>query len=311
MHTILGAGGATGNELTKELSKNNATIRLVSRRPVVNEGPNISWQKADLLIYPETLAAVKGSSVIYICNGVGYANEDWQKQWPIIMQNVINCGKETGARIIFVDNTYMYGRAIGPITENMPYNPCSVKGEVRAQIATQFMEEVKAGNIKGAIARAPGFYGTDSMQSTLDVMVLSNYSKKRRAMWFGNPAYTRNFGYMPDIGRALYLLGQHPETDSQVWHTPTASPLKGIEFIEMAAGIYGVPGKYRRIDKWMLRTMSLFNKAAANQLEMFYSWEQDYNFVSAKFEKAFDIEPTPFKTGIKQLSLSLYKKQIH
>jgi nucleoside-diphosphate-sugar epimerase len=310
MHTILGAGGSTANELTKELLKNKETIRLVSRRPVETQGQNISWKKADLLSYPETLEAAKGSAVIYICNGVGYTNEDWKKQWPVIMQNVINAGKETGARIIFLDNVYMYGRATGPMTESTPYNPCSVKGGVRAQIATQFMEEVKAGNIRGSIARAPGFYGTDSLQSSFDVTVLNKYSKHQRAMWLGDPEYTRNFGYMPDIGKALYLLGQHPETDNEVWHTPTAPPLKGIEFIEMAASIYGVPAKYTRIYRWMLRTMGLFDKAAASQVEMYYIWEQHFDFVSAKFEKAFDIRPTSFEAGIRQLSQSLYKAQI-
>jgi hypothetical protein len=34
MHTILGAGGAVANALTRELSNNNQTIRLVSRKPI-------------------------------------------------------------------------------------------------------------------------------------------------------------------------------------------------------------------------------------------------------------------------------------
>src|ERR1700736_172179 len=154
-HVILGAGGTTANALTRELLNNHRTIRLVSRRPVNTTGKNINWNKADLMVYEEVVNAAKGASVIYLCNGVGYKNQDWRDHWPVIMQNAIDAAKKTGARLLFFDNTYMYGRVTGSITESTPYNPCSVKGEVRARIAAQFMQEVINGNIAGAIARAP------------------------------------------------------------------------------------------------------------------------------------------------------------
>ncbi|WP_449440602.1 NAD-dependent epimerase/dehydratase family protein [Pedobacter steynii] len=184
MHTILGAGGPTANALTKELLKHdpNETIRLVSRRPLKVTGSNVTWQKADLLNYTEVLAAVKGSAVIYMCAGLIYDKAIWQQQWPVIMQNLINATKETRARLIFFDNVYMYGLVKGPMFETTTYNPVSVKGEVRARIATQLMDEVKAGNVQATIARAADFYGTDSMNSFLDMMVLDKYAKNNSTM---------------------------------------------------------------------------------------------------------------------------------
>ena len=101
MHTILGAGGPVANALTRELSDNNETIRLVSRKPIVNADKNITWRKADLLNYAEILEATKGSTVIYLCAGLVYDKNIWKAQWPVIMQNVINVAKETKARLIF------------------------------------------------------------------------------------------------------------------------------------------------------------------------------------------------------------------
>src|SRR5882724_4998797 len=98
MHTILGAGGPVANALTRELSNNNQTIRLVSRRPIETNGQKISWKKADLLNYAELLEAAIGSSVIYLTAGLVYDKDIWRAQWPVIMQNFINLGKETGAR---------------------------------------------------------------------------------------------------------------------------------------------------------------------------------------------------------------------
>ena len=182
MHTILGAGGPVANILTKELINHNETIRLVSRKPVnTNNNNKVTWQKADLLNYDEVLAAAKGSTVIYLVAGLVYDKDIWRAQWPVIMQNVINVTKATGARLIFFDNVYMYGLVNGTMTEDTPYKPNSAKGEVRAAIAEMLMNEVKAGNIRATIARAPDFYGTDSTNSFIDMLVLSNYAKKQNA----------------------------------------------------------------------------------------------------------------------------------
>jgi nucleoside-diphosphate-sugar epimerase len=260
MHTILGAGGAVANALTRELENINETIRLVSRKPIVNNNKNVSWKKADLLNYDELLEAAKGSTVIYLTAGLVYDKKIWAAQWPVIMQNFINLGKATGARLIFFDNVYMYGLVNGPMKEDTPYKPCSVKGGVRAKIATMLMDEVKAGTIRASIARGADFYATENQNSFVDMMVLTNYAKKQTAQWIGNLNKLHNFSYIPDMGKGMFLLGQHPESDNQVWHMPTAPAITGKQFIEMAARIYGVKPKVFAVNKFMLWAYGLFNK---------------------------------------------------
>lgn len=309
MHTILGAGGPTANALTQELSKHNQKIRLVSRRPSKIKDSKVSWRQADLLNYHQVLDAVKGSEVIYMCAGLVYDKTVWQSQWPIIMQNLIQVAKETKARLIFFDNVYMYGLVNGPMTEDTPYHPISVKGEVRAKIAIQLMDEVKAGNIQATIARAADFYGTDSMNSFLDMMVLDKFSKRQSAQWIGDPKVLHNFTYIPDTGKAMYLLGQHPEAGNQIWHLPTAAPLTGKELITLAAGIYGVKPSFSSINKLMLQLVGLFKKVVAGTVEMYYQYDHDYQFNSSKFEKAFGVKPTSYFDGIKEMSETLYSKK--
>ncbi|HEY0246040.1 MAG TPA: NAD-dependent epimerase/dehydratase family protein, partial [Mucilaginibacter sp.] len=294
MHTILGAGGPVANALTRELTDHNETIRLVSRRPIQITG-NTSWVKADLTNYAEVLEAAKGSTVIYLCAGLIYDKTIWQQQWPVIMQNVINVTKATGARLIFFDNVYMYGLVNGPMTENTPYNPVSEKGKVRAAIANQLMQEVNTGNIRASIARAADFYGTDSKNSFLDMMVLDKYAKKQKAQWIGNPKVKHNFSYIPDMGKAMYLLGQDPYSDNQIWHLPTAPPLTGKQFIELAAGVYHVKPQYMAINKLLLFIAGLFNKVVMGTVEMYYQYSHDYIFDSSKFEKAFNFKPTSYR----------------
>jgi len=307
MHTILGAGGPVANALTRELANNNETIRLVSRKPIANTAKNITWQKADLLNYAEVLDAAKGSAVIYLCAGLVYDKNIWKAQWPVIMQNVINVAKETNARLIFFDNVYSYGLVNGPMTENTPYNPCSVKGEVRAAIATKLMDEANAGNIKASIARAADFYGAETGNSFFDMMVLSNFAKKAKAQWLGSASKLHNFSYIPDMGKGTYLLGQNPGSDNQVWHMPTAPALTGKQFIEIAAGVYKVEPKYFEINKFFLWAYGLFNKAVMETVEMFYQYNHDYIFDSSKFNKAFNVKPASYEDGIKLMSETVYK----
>jgi nucleoside-diphosphate-sugar epimerase len=308
MHTILGAGGPVANALTRELSEHNETVRLVSRKPVKITGQNISWQKADLLNYNEVLAAVEGSTVIYLCAGLIYDIKIWQQQWPVVMQNIINAAKAVKARLIFFDNVYMYGLVNGTMTEDTPYNPISEKGKVRVQIANMLMDEVKAGNLQASILRAADFYGTDSQNSSFDMMLLDKFAKKQSAQWVGDPNVKHNFTYILDAGKAMYLLGQNPQSDNQIWQAPTAAPLTGKEFIEMAADIYHVKPKFMRVNKFMLWIFGLFNKTVGGVVEMYYQYDHDYNFNSAKFEKFFNVKPTPYRDGVEYMAETLYKK---
>jgi nucleoside-diphosphate-sugar epimerase len=307
MHTILGAGGPVANALAAELIKDNQTVRLVSRRPIATTQPNVIWVKADLTNYNEVLAAVKGSSTIYFCAGLVYDAKVWQQQWPIVMQNMINVTKATQARFIFFDNVYMYGLVNGPMTETTPYNPSSVKGEVRARIATQLMDEAKAGNLTATIARAADFYGAESLNSFYDSMVLNKYAHNQKAMWLGNADTKHCFMYIPDAGKAMYLLGQTPQADNQIWHLPTAPALTGKQFIELAARTYQVAPKYMQVNKLLLNMIGLFSKPIKGTIEMYYQYSHDYVVDSSKFEKAFNIKPTPYQDGVQYLSQHLFK----
>ncbi|MNL18714.1 hypothetical protein D3C87_1398710 [compost metagenome] len=127
------------------------------------------------------------------------------------------------------------------------------------------------------------------------------------AQWIGNPKKLHNFTYIPDTGRAMYLLGQNPESGNQIWHLPTSAPITGNHFMELAASIYGVKLSYTTINKFMLQMVGLFKKVVAGTVEMYYQYDQDYNFNSSKFENAFGIKPTTYSEGIKQMSETLYK----
>lgn len=307
MHIILGAGGPVANALTKELSAANEKVRLVSRKPIATSR-NTSWQQADLLNKSEVFSAVKEASVIYLCAGLKYDKKIWAAQWPVIIQNAIDAAKQTGARLIFFDNVYMYGLVSGKMTEKTPYHPSSVKGKIRAKIATTLMDEVKAGTIRASILRAADFYGAESSaNSFFDSMVLAKFAKKQSAQWLGNPKLLHAFTYVPDAGKALFLLGQNPQSDNQIWHAPTAPALTGKQFIELAAKVFKTKPKFSTISKVMLLLAGIFSSATGGVVEMFYQYDHDYVFDSSKFEQFFGVKPTTYETGFIELRDTMFK----
>lgn len=301
MQTILGAGGAIGRELAKSLKEYTNQIRLVSRNPQ-KVNPTDELMSADLLNLDEVRSAVQGASVAYVTVGLRYDASIWEKEWPVLMKNVITACSEYDCKLVFFDNIYMYDKNhLEGMTEEAPVNPPSRKGKVRARVAEMVMQEAKEGNIKALIARSADFYGPKIEDtSMLTEMAINPLSEGKKANWIGSSTTKHSFTYTPDAGRATAILGNTDAAYNQIWHLPTAAnPLTGQEWIEAIAGEMQVQPKYREISPFMLRIMGWFIPVMGEIVEMYYQYDRDYVFDSSKFEQYFDFTPTPQREGIK------------
>lgn len=303
LHTILGAGGAVSNQLFPVLKANNETIRLVSRKAAPVEGAEIL--AADITDYSQTLNAVKDSSVVYLLAGLQYDIRVWKISWPKIMTNVINACKATGCKLIFFDNVYMYGKVDGAMREDTPFNPCSQKGEIRAVIATQLLDEMRMGNIKSLIARSADFYGPVGFKTSVpNMLVFQNLKNNKKAQWLANAKVPHSFTYVPDAAQALYMLANDDTAFGQTWHVPTSDdPLTGEEFIKQAAEDMKAFNNYATLPVWMMQLAGIFNRPIKESIEMIYQSQLPYIFSSAKFNKAFNFEPTSYHDGIRETAI--------
>lgn len=305
MQTILGSTGIIGTELAKALTKHTDKIRLVSRNPkLVN--PTDQLVVADLLNSQQVLSAVEGSEVVYLTAGLQYKINVWQKQWPLIMQNVIDACKTHKAKLVFFDNVYSYGLVNGWMKEDTRINPNSKKGEVRAQIAQMIMSEVEKGKLDAIIARAADFYGPNTPLSFATVTVFQNFKKGKKAQWFIDANKKHSMTYTPDAGVATALLGNTNSAFNQIWHLPTdKNALTGKEFIELAAAEFGVKPNYTVLKMWMIKMVGFFIPVVKESIEMLYQNEHDYLFDSTKFEKAFNFTPKSYQDGIAETVRSM------
>ena len=298
MVTILGASGAIGNEVVKELTRRKERVRLVGRNPRPVAGAETV--AADISDLNQTVAAVSGSTVVHLLVGLKYDYKVWRELWPRIMQNTIEACKRARAKLVFFDNVYMYGKVDGPMTEETPFNPCSKKGEVRARIATALLNAMKAGDLTALIARSADFYGPGAKTSLPNILVFDKFVKGRTASWLVNDSVRHSLTFTPDAGRSLVLLAENEKAWNQTWHVPTASnPPTGKEFIGMVAGEFGIPPRHRVLSRPMIKVAGWFDKTIAEIYEMLYQYDRDYLFDSTKFAKAFNFEPTSYPDGIR------------
>jgi nucleoside-diphosphate-sugar epimerase len=307
MITILGAGGVIANHLTPLLVAQNKPFRVVSRtaRPTPGATEVVA---ADLTDRDQTLRAVAGSSVVLLLVGLQYDRKIWAEQWPRIMANAIEASKRAGARLLFFDNVYMYGRVNGPMNEEAPFNPCSRKGEIRTQIATTLLDEMKAGALTAMIARAPDFYGPASPTGVANVLVFDAWAKNQKASWLVDDSVPHSLIYTPDAARAVLTLAESDSAWNQTWHLPTTpNPPTGREFITAAAQAMNRAPKYRVLSPLMVRLFGWFNPVVGEIYEMLYQNDSPYVFDSSKYARAFGFSGTPYDEGIRATAAS-YRK---
>lgn len=305
MQVILGAGGAIGKELAKELLNYTNKIRLVSRNPhKINENDELF--AGDLTDSEFVERAVKNAKVVYLTAGLPYRLKTWRQQWPVIMRNTISACKKNKCKLVFFDNMYLYDAGkLSPMMEETKVNPPSKKGQVRAQIAEMLMHEAETGQLDALIARAADFYGPGISNSLFSEAIAKNLKAGKKANWFCSTQFKHNFTYTPDAAKTTALLGNTKSAFGQVWHLPTVPAKTMQEWIELTASELGVEPKTMVVSKSIIGLLGLFNPLMREMKEMLYQYDRDYEFDSSKIETVFKLKPTPATEAIKEIVKAL------
>jgi nucleoside-diphosphate-sugar epimerase len=303
MQTILGANGQIGEELARELKRNfTSDIRIVSRHAQkVNDTDEVF--SADLSIREKAIEAVKGSEVAYFTLGLPISSELWEKQFSLIIRNVIDACKINRTKLVFFDNTYMYPQDDRILTESMAFAPVGRKGKIRREMAEMFLKEIQSGELDAVICRAPEFYGPGKTQSITNTLVFNNIKEGKKLKVPLSASKKRSLIWTPDASRATALIGNTPDAFGQTWHLPVdKSHPTYKEFIKIASGIYGKDLEYSVVPKFIFRIGALFNKKVKELLELLPRYEHDNIFDDSKFRKRFpEFKVTSYKQGIEQI----------
>ncbi|MCT4215941.1 NAD-dependent epimerase/dehydratase family protein [Elizabethkingia anophelis] len=303
MQTILGANGQIGEELARELKRNfTSDIRIVSRRAQkVNDTDEIF--SADLSVREKAIEAVKGSEIAYFTLGLPISSDLWEKQFPVILRNVIDACKVNGTKLVFFDNTYMYPQDDRILTENTAFDPVGRKGRVRRQMAEMVLKEIRSGELEAVICRAPEFYGPAKTQSITNTLIFNNIKEGKTLKVPLSDKKKRSLIWTPDASRATALIGNTPDAFGQTWHLPVdKSHPTYREFIRIASEICGRDLKYSVVPRFVFSIGALFNKKMKELLELLPRYEYNNIFDDSKFRNKFpNFQVTSYQQGIGQI----------
>ncbi len=298
LHVIFGTG-AVGMAIMDELVAQGKPVRMVNRSGKAAVPPGVTVLAGDAADVPFTRKAAEGASVVY--NALNPAYHQWVELFPKLQAGVLAGAAAAGAKLVAMENVYMYGDPKGRlITEDLPYNPHTRKGQVRAQMSRDLIAAHEKSTARVAIGRASDFFGPRSTdQSPLGELVIGRGLQGKAAQVIGNPNLPHTYTYIPDIGRALVTLGARDEALGQTWHIPNAPAMTTRQIIEMIYAELGQPAKIQAAPRPLLRVMGLFDKNIAEIWEMLYEFEQPFIVDSSKFERTFGQRATPLPDAIR------------
>lgn len=291
-HLVLGGNGVVGKETISALTGRGLTVTSVNRQ--LHEIPSGEAVQADLKDRDAAVRAIDGAEVAYLVLGLPYSLAVWRRDWPVIVDNVIEACRIHDTHLVFLDNVYAYGRVSGTMTEETPIRPTSRKGQVRAELLARFTAAQTHG-LEVTIARSADFYGPGASTSVFNGMAIDAVAAGTAPTWLLNASLPHSMTYTPDIGAALATLGTDPRGRNGVWHVPTAPALTGEDYLAM---VTGANRAHKVMSKTVLRLGGLFVPAARESLELSYQNTEPYLFDSSKFESTFGVSATPYREGI-------------
>ncbi|WP_199135554.1 NAD-dependent epimerase/dehydratase family protein [Delftia sp. ASV31] len=304
MQTILGANGQIAVELARELHRNyTQNLRLVSRKPrKVNDTDELV--SADLMNSAQTLAAVRGSEVVYFTAGLPPDTELWERQFPAMLRNALDATRAAGARFVYFDNTYMYPQTAQRQTEETAFAPVGRKGRVRALMAEMVLAEMQRGDIPVAIARAPEFYGPGKTQSITNTLVIGPLKAGQKAKVPVRDDKLRTLIWTPDASRAMAAIGNAQDAYGQTWHLPCWDErLTYQAFVNLAAATFGVEPRYKVLSHLAMVVAGWVSKPVRELRELLPRYAHDNVFDSSKFKRRFpDFAVTSYAQGLKQIA---------
>ena len=305
-HVILGTG-AIGRAVAEELIRRSESVRLVSRSGRMLETPPGAEVVASDLYDPANVRKVtQGAKAVYQAAQPPY--NEWPEKFPLLQRSIIDGLIGSSAKLILIENVYMYGEANGrALTEDMPYHAQTRKGRVRGEISRAAFAAHQQGRVRVTAARGGNFFGPWGTDSTMGARAFYPLLRGRPAQLIGRTAVPHTHTYVRDFGMALVTLGEREEADGQVWHVPNDQPrMTQAELVRLFAEEAGLEPKISSMGKMMMALGGLFIPEARETLEMMYEFDRPFVIDSGKFEREFGWKATPIREAVRE-TVSWYR----
>ena len=157
--------GPVGRATAARLLAEGGEVIVAQRRAPPDLPREAAFAPCDALNGEAVVRTVRDCGQFVVAIGFRYSGVVWRDAWPRAIANFVAASKATGARMVLIDNLYMYGPRAAPLVETMPLADYGWKPAARAAATRVWMEAAAAGEARVAALRAPDFYGPGVGQS--------------------------------------------------------------------------------------------------------------------------------------------------
>jgi nucleoside-diphosphate-sugar epimerase len=292
--------GAIGLATLEALRRRGERVRMVNRSGTAPVPDDVEVLGGDASDPAFATAAADGAQVVYQTLNPPYHR--WVELFPGLQAGVLAAAQASGARLVSMENVYMYGRPAGqPLTEDRPYAAHTRKGRLRARMARELLAAHQAGRVQVAIGRASDYFGPrGGAQSNLGDRVFPAALAGKTANVLGDPDQPHTYTYIPDIGEGLAVLGEHPDAAGEVWQLPNDPQTRTTrQLVDIIYRLAGQPQtKVRGTPVLLLRAIGLFNPTVRELVELQYEFEEPFIVDSSKITAKFDLHATPVEQAL-------------
>jgi nucleoside-diphosphate-sugar epimerase len=285
LQVVLGAGGGTGRAILDELVRQGRQVRAVARRDIAGLPAGVAQVRADLYDPADAARAIDGASVVYHAAQPAY--DQWAGNFERLNAAVGDATAAAGARLVFADNLEMYGPGSSPMRETTPQRATDRKGTLRIGLAADLLGRHGRGELEVAIGRSSDYFGPHGTNSGVGERAFAPLVAGRTAAATGRADRDHSFSYLPDLARAMVVLGDRDEAAGRAWHLPVMDPSTVRAFLERAFVVAGLPVKIRVDGPWMLKVAGLFVPMAREVGVVMYQWTEPFVSDWSAFEAAF------------------------
>jgi nucleoside-diphosphate-sugar epimerase len=282
---VLGGTGGIGRAIVEELAGRGHDVVSVNRAGDAEVPDGVARRAGDLLDAASTRAAVAGADVVVMAAQPDYGA--WDGPFQTMVEHVIDATAAVDARLVMVDNLYMYGAPDGPISADTPEAPVSAFGEVRAALSRRLRAAHEEGRVRIAIGRFSDYYGPTGHNSGLHATAIEPGIAGRRMRGMFALDVLHTFHYLPDAARAFATLVEDDRADGRVWILPAAPAATQREMLVLLNDVLPTPVGIGVIGPRTMRLGALFLADARNSLHVRDQFLRPWLVDASAFEATF------------------------
>jgi nucleoside-diphosphate-sugar epimerase len=305
LHVVVGASGGTGRALVRDLVARGRRVRAVHRSGRMRAPDGVEVLAGDATDAARMREVCRGAGVVYNAVNVPFAR--WRADFPAAVDGVLAGAAAAGARMVFVDDTWMYGRVDRPMTEDLPHRPVSDKGVLRAWLAERVLAAHARGDVRTVIGRAPELYGP-AVESVLGRPIFAAAVGRGPALWVGALDQPLGPMFIDDFAHGLAELGEHDAALGRAWHLPTPPPTTARRFLDLVSRSAGRRLRVVRVGPGTAGALGLVVPLLREGAQMLYQFHQPHSVDASAYTTTFGPgRATPYEVGVER-TLEWYRQ---